>query len=95
MTQSTLLASGTAAADSSASSTTVAAGAIVTVSIFSAEPGASLAGRGIEVLQVTPGAPNLLASLDEAKRTTQINGPCTFYVDRPEMLTAFGVALDA
>lgn len=95
MAQSTLLASGTTAANTSAEPTTVAAGAIVTVSIFSAKPGASLAGNGVEVLQVTPGATNLIAYLDETKRTTQINGPCTFYVARPPLATAFGVALDA
>lgn len=94
MAQSTLLASGTTAANTSSAPTTVAAGAIMTVSIFSANPGASLAGSGIEVLQVTPAAPNLITYLDEAKRSTQINGPCSFYVDRPVLSTAFGVALD-
>lgn len=93
MTQSTILASGTTAATST--DIVVAAGAIVTVGIFSANPGASLAGRGLEVLQVTPAADNLVTVLDETQRSTQLNGPGTFKVARPVLATAFGVFLDA
>lgn len=93
MTQSTILASGTTAATST--NVVVSAGAIVTVGIFSTDPGASLAGRGCNVFQVTPGATNLIGYLDETCRSVQLNGPGTFNVSRPVLATAFGVFLDA
>lgn len=92
MAQSTILASGTAAAVSS--DIIVGAGSVVTVSIFSAAPGESLASRGFDVLQVTPGADNLIGSLNETARTIQLAGPGTYRVARPVLETAFGVSLD-
>lgn len=92
MTQSTILASGTTAAPST--DIVVAAGAVVKVAIFSANPGASLAGRGFDVQEVTPGAPNLIGTLDETKRSTLLYGPGTFRVVRQALVTAFGVCLD-
>ena len=93
MAQSTILASGTTAATST--DIAVIAGAVVTVGIFSANPGASLAGRGFDVFHVTPGATNVIGYLDESCRSIQLNGPGTFNVGRPVLTTAFGVFLDA
>lgn len=93
MTQSTILASGTT--EDSSTDIVVPSGAVVTVGIFATNPGASLAGHGFAVLQLTPGAPNRLATLDETSRSVQIQGPGTFRVDRPELSAAFGVCLDA
>lgn len=93
MTQTTILASGTT--EASSSDIVVPSGAIVTVGIFATNPGASLAGRGFAVLQLTPGAPNRLDTLDETQRSVQLNGPGTFRVDRPELQSEFGVCLDA
>lgn len=92
MPQSTILASGTAAGVST--DVVVLAGDVVTLSIFSAAPGASLAGRGLEVLQATPGADNLVTVLDEVRRSVQLSGPATYRVARPALATAFGVSLD-
>lgn len=92
MSQSTILASGTTAAVST--DIVVGAGSVVTVSIFSTQPGASLASRGLDVLQATPGADNLIGSLSETQRTVQLAGPGTFRVNRPALATAFGVCLD-
>lgn len=92
MTQTTILASGTTAATST--DIVVAAGAVVCAAIFSANPGASLAGRGFDVLHVTPGAPNLIGNLDETKRSILLYGPGTFRVARQVLTTAFGVCLD-
>jgi hypothetical protein len=93
MAQTTILASGTTAAAST--DIVVSAGSVVKVAIFSTNPGASLAGRGFEIFDVTPAAENLIGYLDEANRSTLLAGPGTYRVRRPVLATAFGVSLDA
>lgn len=92
MTQSTILASGTTAAPST--DVVVAAGAVVKVAIFSADPGASMAGNACAVVDVTPGAPNWVGDLNQSQRSMHLNGPGTFRVVRPVLPVAFGVCLD-
>jgi len=92
MAQSTILASGTTAADST--DIVVAAGDSVTVGVFSASGGDYLSAD-FSVRQVTPGALITLGQLNSQYRSTQLNGPGTFKVSRPVLTTAFGVFLDA
>ena len=92
MTQSTILASGTTAAPST--DIVVAANAVVKVAIFSADPGASMAGNACAVLDLTPGAPNWVGDLNQNQRSMHLNGPGTFRVVRPVLPVAFGVCLD-
>lgn len=92
MPQTTILASGTTAATST--DIVLAAGAVATVAIFSVNPGATLAGNGLRVMHVTPGAVNHIGDLDQNVRSLQIVGPGTFQVHRSVLPVAFGVSLD-
>lgn len=80
MAQTTILASGDTRASSA--STPVAAGAVVTVGLFAA--GGVKPGMRAVVYVDTPGADNREAELDHAKKQTQINGPCSYIVERVE-----------
>lgn len=92
MPQATILASGTTAATST--DIVLGAGAVANVAIFSADPGASTAGKACNVLHVTPGALNWVGSLDQTTRSMLLNGPGTYRVERPALGVAFGVCLD-
>lgn len=93
MTQSTVLAAGITAASST--DIVVAAGATVTVGIFSAVADAVPLGLSFGIDQVTPGASNTIGSLDGSKRQVGLSGPGTFRVKRPAYTgTAFGVFLE-
>ena len=88
MTQSTILAAGTAAATSS--DVVIAAGAVVTVGIF-ASSGAIPDGVVCSILQDTPGADVLLHDrLDANQPSAQITGPGTFRIARPVTSVAIG-----
>lgn len=74
----------------------VAAGAVVTVGIFSAAAGKLPEGMVFAVEQVTPGASNVADYLHNHKRTAVLSGPGTFRVRRPAYTgTAFGVFTEA
>lgn len=74
----------------------VAAGATVTVGIFSAAGGSLPADVAFRVMQDTPGADNQETKLNNSKRTTVLAGPGTFRVKRPAYTgTAFGVFTEA
>lgn len=93
MTQSTILAPGVSADPST--DVVVAAGATVTVGIFSATPSALAPGDEFSIKQLTPGEPNYLGALSNSYRTTQLSGPGTFRIDRPALTgPAFGVFKD-
>ena len=79
MAQSTILAAGTSAANST--DVTVAAGAVVSLGIFVASgdvPREALA----EVLMDTPGADVVVAELTREHPVTAVSGPGTFRVAR-------------
>lgn len=91
MAQSTILATGTTAASST--DIVVAAGAVVTVGVFSATP--SGLRVKFKIFQDTPGADNLIGLLGNENRATQLNGPGTYRVDRPLITDQpFGVFLE-
>jgi hypothetical protein len=93
MTQSTILAAGISAAPST--DVAVAAGAMVTVGIFSADAGSLSPGNDFSIVQVTPGAENYVGALNNSYRATQLSGPGTFRINRPALAgTAFGVFLE-
>lgn len=93
MTQSTVLAAGNSAASSS--DIVIAAGATVTVGIFSAVADSVPLGLVFGIDQVTPGASNTIGCLDGLKRQVMLSGPGTFRVKRPAYTgTAFGVFLE-
>ena len=90
MTQATILAANTTAATST--DIAVAAGAVVTVGIFSASEAQLPMGVNFTVMVDTPGADSVEAVLDNQRRTVQVNGPATYRVKRPAYTgTAFGV----
>jgi hypothetical protein len=93
MTQTTVLAAGTTAATSS--DIVVAAGAFVTVGLFSAAAAALPEGVMFAVDQDTPGADNTPEYLHQHKRTAVLSGPGTFRVKRPVLPVAFGVFTEA
>jgi len=93
MAQTTILASGTTAANST--DIVVAAGDDVKVCIFSVNPGASLSGKSLDVYEKTAGASNFLGSLDTTNPSTILCGPGTYFVSRPVLAIAYGVNLDA
>ena len=93
MPQSTVLAAGITAATSS--DIVVAAGATVTVGIFSAVAGQMPGWLAFTIDQVTPGASNSIGSLDGTRRQIVLAGPGTFRVNRPAYTqTAFGVFIE-
>lgn len=93
MAQSTILAVGVTAATSS--DVVVAAGASVTVGMFAAADTTALqAGAVLSVMIDTPGADNVVETLDNTRRQVQIFGPGTFRVKRPVVPAAFGVFLE-
>lgn len=70
----------------------VAAGAMVTVGLYSAAEAALPPGVHFPIQQLTPGAPNHLGALDNSVRSISLSGPCTYRVSRPEYVgPAFGV----
>ncbi len=86
MTQTTVLAAGQTAAESS--EITLSAGAVVTVGIFgSAKIPAEVTLR---VVVVTPGLAQTVATLSESSSVTALTGPGTFKVVRPD-ITSYGV----
>jgi len=91
MTQSTILASGTAAATST--DITIAAGAVATVGIFTAAASQSLDGY-FSIMQDTPGEDAFVGILNGLQRSVQLAGPGVFRVKRPLISTAFGVFLE-
>lgn len=94
MAQTTILAAANTAGTSS--DIVVAAGAVVTVGIFSAAAGALPADVAMQVMQDTPGADNHAATLNNSRRTAVLTGPGTFRVRRPAYTgTAFGVFTEA
>lgn len=93
MPQSTMLAAGITAATSS--DIVVAAGATVTVGIFSAVADQMPGWLAFTIDQVTPGASNSIGSLDGTRRQIVLAGPGTFRVNRPAYTqTAFGVFIE-
>lgn len=80
MAQSTILAAATTAATST--DVVVAAGAVVTVGIYSDAAVDLPLGVMFDVMQDTPGADNLAARLHQASRTAVLSGPGTFRVKR-------------
>jgi hypothetical protein len=92
MPQTTLIEPGTDAITSS--DVVVASGARVKISMF------STAGQGyphgaIRLLERTPGAPNELARLSNARPSVAIDGPATVYVERLASTgQSFGVMLE-
>lgn len=93
MPQSTVLAAGVTAATSS--DIVVAAGATVTVGIFSSEADLAPAWLVFGIEQITPGASNSIGTLDGTKRQVVLAGPGTFRVRRPAYpATAFGVFIE-
>lgn len=93
MTQTTILAPGLTQAPSA--DIVVAAGAVVTVGIYSVAPAVLGAMSDFSIMQVTPGYENYVGSLGNSHRATQLNGPGTFRVRRPELSgQAFGVFKD-
>lgn len=93
MTQTTVLAAGNTEATST--DIVVAAGAQVTVGLFSAS-GVLPYGVRFIVYQDTPGGDQFVARLEENARTTVLSGPGTYRVKRPAYTgTAFGVFTEA
>lgn len=93
MTQSTILALGTAPASSA--DVVLAAGEVATLSIFHAagqEFGLNFAE--FPVVLLSPGEPVRVGLLDATTRITQVFGPGTYQVQRPQCPQAFGVAKD-
>ena len=95
MAQTTALAAGTTAAVSS--DIVVAPGATVTVGVFTATAGGKFPdGAPFALEQITPGQPNVIATLDNARRAQVITGPGTYRVRRPVYTgAAFGVFVEA
>lgn len=89
MAQTTILASG--ATRASTASTAVASGAIATVGLFAT--GGIKPGMRAVVYIDTPGADNVETELDHTKKQTQVQGPCSYIVERVE--GEFGVYQDA
>lgn len=88
--QSTILAAASTAGTST--DVIVAAGAVVTIGIFSATAAELPLGVMFDVMQDTPGADNVAARLHQASRTAVLSGPGTFRVLRPAYAgPAFGV----
>lgn len=83
VTQTTILAADTTAASSSL--IVVDANAVVAVGIFSAESGDLLLSASFNVVQITPGAPNVITQLSGNQKTVQLSGPGTYRVDRPAL----------
>lgn len=94
MAQATVLAADVTAAVST--DIVVAAGAVVTVGLFSASAGRLPEGTVLAVEQDTPGADSVVDYLHNHKRTAVLSGPGTFRVRRPAYTgTAFGVFTEA
>ena len=91
VTQSTPIAIGTTAVDSA--DIVVDAGAVVTVSLFSATTGLK-SDTPVTIYQKTPSAKNVVGQLVGDRMSWQLFGPGTFVVSRPVLSTAFGVCLD-
>ena len=93
MPQSTILAAAVTAATST--NVTLASGVSAILGIFSATPNAVPAGVAFTVLQVTPGADNVIASLGAGSRSSLVTGPGTYRVRRAAYTgAAFGVFAD-
>lgn len=89
MAQATILASGTTAATST--DITVAAGATVTVGLFTADAAGIPASHSAVVMQDTPGGDVAAFDLTGAQPSQVISGPGTFRVTRRAGTTSFGV----
>ena len=94
MAQTIILAPGSSAATST--DIVVPAGDVVTVGIYTAIAAVAPTGARFSVMQGTPGADNVLASLNNYSRTTALVGPGTYRVQRPAYAgTGFGVFTEA
>lgn len=98
MAQSTILAAGITGATST--DIVVAAGAVVTVGMFCAEIDkpvnySEIIATKFEIMQDTPGADNLIFTLNYAKPSTVLSGPGTYRVKRIAYVgKPFGVFLE-
>lgn len=92
MAQTTSLALGITAATSS--NIVVAANVTAIIGIFCAA-GTPLPGKGSKgscrLMQVTPGADNLVSYLDDTQPSVAVQGPNTFRVMRSDVSVAIGV----
>ena len=81
MAQATILAAGTTSATST--DVVVAAGAVVTVGIFTAGGLSPPYNLRLDLFMDTPGRDNLVDQLHTDNRQVQISGPGAFRVTRP------------
>lgn len=89
MAQNTILASGTTNATSA--DVVVAAGATVSVGLFTADAAGIPGNHGAAVMMDTPGGDLVAAELTGKRPVTVIAGPGTFRVKRTAGSTSFGV----
>lgn len=89
MAQTTILAAGTTAATST--DVVVAAGATVTIGIFTAAASGIPGNEGVKVYIDTPGNDQLEVRLSGSKPTRVISGPGTFRAKRGVTTTSIGV----
>lgn len=90
MAQATILAAGTTAATST--DVTVAAGASVTIGIFTSDSAGIPGNHYVQVWQDTPGTGDILAGeLTGNKPQLVISGPGTFRAKRPLSTTSIGI----
>ena len=94
MAQTTILAAGTTAATST--DVVVAAGASVTIGVFTSAAGGLPGNHHVSVLQVAPSGTTLAFSLSGNTPQAVIAGPGTFRAQRhPGLTTPIGVYTDA
>lgn len=89
MAQTTILAAGTTAATST--DVVVAAGATVTIGVFTAAASGIPGNEGVQVYIDTPGNDQYAVSLTGNKPTQVISGPGTFRAVRGVTTTSLGV----
>ena len=89
MAQTTVLAAGTTAATSS--DIVVAAGASVTVGLFTADAGGIPGNTSAQVYIDTPGSDRIIETLSGNRPTAVISGPGTFRVKRGVAVVSVGV----
>lgn len=81
--------------EATSSAILVPAGALVVVGIYSLTSDQVPTGVHFEIVQLTPGAPNLVGRLYQGDRTKALLGPGTFRVNRPDFKgPVFGVFED-
>lgn len=93
MTQTTILAAGVSAATSS--TVVVAAGATVTIGLFTVAGLTAPSDVKLNITMKTPGVDNVIDQLYITKKQVQISGPGQFVVSRPAYAgDAFGVFVE-